>query len=69
MTDTASVFVTRWENKTYHIPQVWLDGYMSGVAARTENETVTIREAVAWWAYQQELKELEAEQNTEVGFN
>jgi hypothetical protein len=39
---------------------------MEGVKARGEN--VTIREAIAWWAYQQESKELTLEQNEDVGF-
>jgi hypothetical protein len=64
--DTAGVLLARWQDRTYSIPQIWLAGYMEGVKARGEN--VTIREAIAWWAYQQELAELEAEQNTEVGF-
>jgi hypothetical protein len=64
--DTAGVLLARWQDRTYSIPHLWLAGYMEGVKARGEN--VTIREAIAWWAYRQELAELEAEQNTEVGF-
>lgn len=43
--------------RTYAIPEIWVAGYCSGSPGG--RPIATLMDAVAWWAWQEELKEQE----------
>lgn len=55
MTADAGVTVASINGREYRIPDLWLAGYCaSGLDGRP---TRSLMDAVAWWAWQEELRE------------
>ena len=48
---------TTYKGRHWSIPEAWVMGFREGARSRGEPDTIT--DAIAWWVYQEELKELE----------
>jgi len=51
------VTVATYNGREYRIPELWIAGYC---ATKPDGRSYSVADAVAWWAYQQELEEAAA---------
>lgn len=54
---TGRVVEATFNGRCYSIPEVWLMGFCS--ARGRDDSPRTMHDAIAWWAYQEELRERE----------
>lgn len=55
MHGNGQTIVATYKGRTYEIPDICIMGFCTGAAAR--GEPSSILDAVAWWAYQTNLRE------------